>query len=76
MNIRKWKKTIEKDTDILYAEYFGKIDFWADSKKRTLLNKIAYFFVKKIISIAKKIKFLIPNAKTYSPYLGIIAVKK
>jgi hypothetical protein len=76
MDIEKWKNILKDDTNIVYADYFGKIDFWADKKKRSFSKKIGYFFSKNTVSILKKISFLLPNTKSYSPYLGIVAIKK
>ncbi len=72
MDVEKWKKVLVQDGfDIVEAGYVGGFDFWVDKEKRGIFKKI----LTKIITILTPIRW-IPNSRSYSPEIVLIAKKK
>ncbi len=72
MDVEKWKKVlVQEGFEIIEAGYFGGFDFWADNEKR---NMFKYIATKLLIKLTP-IRFL-PNSRSYSPEIILIAKKK
>lgn len=72
MDVEKWKKVlVGEGFDIVEAGYFGGFDFWVDKEKRGLLKKI----LTKILTKVTPLRFM-PNSRSYSPEIILIAKKK
>ena len=73
MNPRLWKKQLESmGYTVTWAGHFGHFDFWADKQKRNLFNKVSL----KIINLLTPMLKWLPDSKFYSPYCGIVAIRK
>ena len=78
MNLYKWIDILETNGfDIITAEYFGGYNLWFDKE---ITNKKILFFKKGMIFLLKKLIRIIyssiPNHKSFSNYLGVIAKRK
>jgi SAM-dependent methyltransferase len=68
-----WRSTLtENGFDVQFAGYFGGFDFWFDRQKRNFIQK---GFTEVTRRIAVPLFSWLPNAKSYSPYCGIVAKK-
>jgi SAM-dependent methyltransferase len=72
MDAEKWKKVLEQEGfEMVEAGYFGGFDFWVDREKRNIFKKI----ITKLITTLTPMRFL-PNSRSYSPEIILIAKKK
>lgn len=69
-----WKDILENlGFEVKWCGYFGKFDFWSDTKHYNKLQIIGL----RILSFLKPILAkLPPGRKSYAPYCGIVAEKK
>ena len=75
MNPFVWKKELEKEGyKTLFCGYFGRYGFWVDKQKRNIFQKFMVKFLAKITEPMKKI--LRRDSRFFSPYCGIVMIKK
>lgn len=74
MNPLKWKKLLEeKEFDILYYGCFGYFEFWTEIKRKNIFIKLILKILNLFLLILKKLP---KDKKLYSPYCGLIALKR
>lgn len=74
MDPKQWAELIEPlGFEIIRCEYFGRFEFWSDTKRYTLLQHIGLRLLGKCDPILKKIR---PGKRAFSPYCGLIAIRK
>ncbi len=79
MNPVAWKMLMEQNgLEVQFSGYFGKYNFWVDTAKhRSGLSKLLLKSTNRIIyNLNKLIKRSGKDAKAYSAFCGIVAVKK
>lgn len=77
MDPQIWEEYLKKmNYEVIFSGYFGKIDFWVDNEKRSLLKKIGLKIIFLILKLLKTFKWFIKDNESYSPYCGIVAIKK
>lgn len=75
MNPSDWASYLQNNGfDIIRKDYIGGFDFWIDNQKYNMLQKAAIKATFSLLPMLKK-KFH-KKSSIYSPYCGIIAVKK
>lgn len=75
MNPNDWATYLEDNGfEIVRKDYIGGFDFWIDNQKYNFLQKKA---IKTIFSMLPRLKRVFhKKSAAYSPYCGIIAIKK
>ena len=75
MNIEKWEKVLKHNNfEIIEKKYLGNFSIWVENQERNKIQKLTLRALKKFNSFLSK--NLPSNHKHFSPYLGVIAVKK
>jgi SAM-dependent methyltransferase len=71
----QWRVHMEKKGfETEFCGWFGNLVLWVERQKRPINKKIILKILFFILRIIKKIQ--IPNNKSYSPYCGLVLIKK
>lgn len=74
MNPELWSELLSANNfEIIRSEYFGKFEFWSDTKERNALHKLGIRILGYMTPILRKVT---PGRRSISPYCGLIARRK
>ena len=75
MNPNDWAAYLQnKGFNVVRKDYIGGFDFWVDNQKYNFLQKIVMKTLFFMLPMLKKVFHM--KSSVYSPYCGIIAIKK